>query len=135
MPHFKIIFFSLNTATAASPLVGNQPEGKMSVRRSLQRLPGYESCGGSIVITYEFKGGVQGPNHPNPGHRYTGTTRCGYLPDNAEGQKVLKLLRKAFDQKLTFTIGRSSTSGVDNIITWNDIHHKTSVTGGPTKYV
>jgi deltex-like protein len=71
----------------------------------------------------------------NPGHRYSGTTRYGYLPNNREGQKVSKLLKKAFDQKLTFTIGRSSTTGANNVITWNDIHHKTNVLGGPTKYV
>ena len=103
--------------------------------QSSVKLPGYESCGGSIFITYKFESGVQGPNNPNPGYRYSGTTRYGYLPNNREGQKVLKLLKKAFDQKLTFTIGRSSTFGANNVITWNDIHHKTNVLGGPTKYV
>ncbi|CAB3989846.1 probable E3 ubiquitin- ligase DTX3 [Paramuricea clavata] len=114
------------------PLIGNQPPGKMILSHSSITLPGYESCGGSIHITYKFESGVQGPNHPNPGQRYSGITRYGYLPDNREGQKVLKLLRKAFDQKLIFTIGRSSTTGANNVITWNNIHHKTNVTGGPT---
>jgi deltex-like protein len=116
-------------------LTGNQPKGKMFVSRSAVKLPGYESCGGSILITYKFESGVQGPNHPNPGQRYSGTTRYGYLPDNREGQKVSKLLKKAFEQKLIFTIGQSSTSGANNVITWNDIHHKTNVAGGPTMYV
>ena len=115
------------------PLIGNQPPGKMFVSHSSITLPGYESCGGSILITYKFESGVQGPNHPNPGQRYSGTTQNGFLPNNREGQKVLKLLRKAFDQKLIFTIGRSSTSGANNVITWNDIHH--TVLGGPTMYV
>ena len=122
-------------STVYGLLIGNQPEGEMFVSHQSTKIPGYESCGGSILITYKFQAGVQGANHPNPGKRYSGTTRHGYLPDNREGQKVLKLLRKAFDQKLTFTIGRSSTTGVDNVITWNDIHHKTSITGGPTRYV
>ena len=107
----------------------------MYVSHQSRTIPGYESCGGNILITYKFEGGVQGENHPNPGKRYSGTIRHGYLPDNREGQKVLKLLRKAFDQKLTFAIGRSATTGQSNVITWNDIHHKTSMTGGPTKYV
>jgi deltex-like protein len=114
------------------PLMGNQPPGKMTDTAKSMRLPGFPSCG-SIVIVYTFDGGVQGENHPNPGQRYTGTTRRAYLPDNAEGRKVLKLLRKAFDQKLTFTIGRSSTTGSNNVITWNDIHHKTNMHGGPTR--
>ena len=117
------------------PLIGSQPEGSMYVSFSSVTIPGYESCGGSILITYKFHSGVQGENHPNSGKRYSGTTRHGYLPDNREGQKVLKLLKKAFDQKLTFTIGRSSTTGQSDVITWNDIRHKTNITGGPTKYV
>ncbi|XP_051278309.1 probable E3 ubiquitin-protein ligase DTX3 isoform X2 [Dicentrarchus labrax] len=72
--------------------------------------------------------------HPNPGHPYEGASRTAYLPDSSEGNKVLKLLRRAFDQRLIFTVGRSTTSGRSNMVTWNDIHHKTSVYGGPTHY-
>ena len=121
-------------STVYGLLIGNQPEGEMFVSQHATKIPGYESCGGCIVITYKFQAGVQGENHPNPGKRYSSTIRHGYLPNNREGQKVLKLLRKAFNQKLTFTIGRSSTTGAD-VITWNDIHHKTSIMGGPTRYV
>ncbi len=64
--------------------------------------------------------------HPHPGQRYHGTTRTAYLPDNAEGNQVEALLRRAFDSRLVFTVGRSSTTGCDDTITWNDIHHKTN---------
>lgn len=113
-------------------IIGNQPQGHMFTTTTSQKLPGYEKCG-TITITYHFDGGVQGQNHPNPGRRYTGTTRSAYLPDNDEGRKVLKLLQKAFEQKLTFTIGRSSTTGIEDSVIWNDIHHKTSLYGGPTR--
>jgi deltex-like protein len=43
---------------------------------------------------------------------------------------VLELLREAFNRKLTFTVGRSVTTGLDNQIVWNGIHHKTSTSGG-----
>lgn len=109
---------------------GTQPEGSMSVTRSWQSLPGYEHCG-SIAVDYVFASGIQGPEHPNPGKQYRGTARTAYLPDCAEGQKVLQLLKIAFEQKLIFTIGRSATTGLCNVITWNDIHHKTSMKGGP----
>ena len=115
------------------PLFGNQPHGNMFVSYQSTSLPGFKSSG-TIVITYRFASGTQGPDHPNPGKPYTGTSRTAYLPDNIEGIKVLKLLRKAFEQKLTFTIGRSTTTGRDDFVTWNDIHHKTSMTGGPTGY-
>ncbi|XP_061470653.1 probable E3 ubiquitin-protein ligase DTX3 isoform X3 [Rhineura floridana] len=113
-------------------LVGNQPEnGRMLVSKdSSLLLPSYEKYG-TIIIQYIFPPGIQGVEHPNPGVRYPGTTRVAYLPDCPEGNKVLALFRKAFDQRLTFTIGTSMTTGRANVITWNDIHHKTSCTGGP----
>lgn len=74
------------------------------------------------------------PEHPNPGIRYSSTSRTAFLPACKEGEKVLKLLMKAFDRRLIFTIGRSATTGLNNVITWNDIHHKTSMGGGPQWY-
>ena len=65
---------------------------------------------------------------------YKGTKRMAYLPDNKEGQKVHRLLRRAFDQRLLFTIGSSRTTGKEDVVTWNDVHHKTNKTGGPSKY-
>jgi hypothetical protein len=56
--------------------------------------------------------------------RYSGTGRTAYLPDNAEGQEVLELLKRCFDKRLTFTVGRSVTTGQDNCVVWNGIHHK-----------
>lgn len=65
---------------------------------------------------------------------YKGTFRKAYLPNNKEGNEVLQLLKKAFEQKLIFTIGESRTTSETNQVTWNDIHHKTSMIGGPSKY-
>ena len=87
----------------------------------------------TIEITYHIKSGIQGPLNPCPGQPYEGTIRRAYLPNNDEGQQVLALLRRAFDDQHLFTVGRSSTSGRDNVVTWNDIHHKTSIDGGPHK--
>ncbi|KAM5336103.1 E3 ubiquitin-protein ligase DTX3L [Glossophaga mutica] len=112
---------------------GNQPEGSMTFSIQKFALPGYESCG-SIVINYSMKGGIQTKAHPNPGRPYPATHRTAYLPDNKEGREVLKLLQKAFTQKLIFTVGDSRVTGLSDVITWNDIHHKTSVHGGPASY-
>ena len=70
-------------------------------------------------------------NQLHPGRRYRGTCRTAYLPDNDKGRHVLSLLRKAFDAGLIFTIGQSATTGLDDQIIWNGIHHKTNVLGGP----
>ncbi|XP_023202611.1 probable E3 ubiquitin-protein ligase DTX3 isoform X2 [Xiphophorus maculatus] len=113
-------------------LVGNQPaNGSMMVERDPDmELPGHEGYG-CICIIYSFPPGVQTLDHPNPGIRYPGTDRVAYLPDSPEGNRVLGLLRRAFEQRLIFTIGTSMTTGLQNVITWNDIHHKTSIFGGP----
>ena len=101
----------------------------MNDRYESSRLPGP----GMIVISYKFSDGIQGSDHPNPGKRYSGTNQTAYLPGNQEGRKVLELLKKAFQQKLTFTIGRSITTGKDNSVIWNGIRHKTSISWGAAK--
>lgn len=119
--------------TVYGVLKGNQPQGTMSVHYIKDSLPGYETYG-SIVIDYDMRGGIQTKDHPHPGMPYSGTRRTAFLPANEEGKEVLTLLQKAFDQKLIFTIGDSRVTGMSNVITWNDIHHKTSRSGGPAKY-
>ncbi|KFP76654.1 PREDICTED: E3 ubiquitin-protein ligase DTX3L, partial [Apaloderma vittatum] len=115
------------------PMKGNQPEGTMTTKWIRASLEGYPDCG-TIEITYNMKGGIQTDDHPNPGKPYLAVCRRAYLPDNKEGQEVLQLLRKAFAQKLIFTVGQSRTTGEEDVITWNDIHHKTAMTGGATKF-
>ncbi|XP_035986892.1 uncharacterized protein si:dkey-3h3.3 [Fundulus heteroclitus] len=115
-------------------LKGTQPDGgTMDIQRTSLSLPGYDHHP-TIVIHYHIPSGIQKEEHPNPGQPFQGVSRTAYLPDSSEGRKVLELLRKAFNQRLIFTIGRSSTSGRNNMVTWNDIHHKTSMHGGPTSY-
>ena len=69
--------------------------------------------------------------HPHPGKRFMGTVRTAFLPDNVEGREVCDMLRRAFDARLVFTVGRSITTGLDNVVIWNDIHHKTQTHGQP----
>ncbi|NXH94954.1 DTX3L ligase, partial [Pachycephala philippinensis] len=116
--------------TVCGVLRGNQPEGVMSTKTIRSSLPGYPNCG-TILIEYSMEGGIQTSSHPNPGQYYRPTHRTAYLPDNKEGREILQLLRRAFDQKLIFTVGQSRTTGEQSAITWNDIHHKTSRDGGP----
>lgn len=112
---------------------GDQPDGTMTYRIISLILPGFDSSTKTIEITYNIPGGIQSSSHPSPGKPYHGTHRIAYLPDNSEGRNVLSLLKKAFDQKLIFTIGQSRTTGRDDCVTWNDIHHKTKVNGGSAK--
>ncbi|XP_069780416.1 E3 ubiquitin-protein ligase DTX3L [Narcine bancroftii] len=115
-------------------LKGNQPEGgRMTHRNVALHLPGYEKFD-VIEISYIIPDGIQGKEHPQPGLKFHGTTRIAFLPNNDEGRKVHKLLQRAFNQRLIFTVGTSSTTGKSNVVTWNDIHHKTNTHGGPSGF-
>ena len=97
-------------------------------------LPGYESFN-TIKIIYDIPSGTQGRNHPHPGQRFSGGKHYAYLPDSPEGREVLTLLRKAFDAKLIFTVGKSASTRLDNTIIWGDIEHKTAQHGGRRRYL
>lgn len=84
------------------------------------------------IINFSIPSGIQGNEHPNPGQAYyaVGFPRICYLPDNTLGRRVLRLLQIAFERRLIFTIGRSVTTGREDVVTWNEIHHKTEL--GPS---
>ncbi|KAK5872292.1 hypothetical protein PBY51_013007 [Eleginops maclovinus] len=112
---------------------GDQPDGKMTTDKLHSSLPGFKHCS-TIIINYDISAGTQTEKHPNPGKRFSSCHRTAYLPDNHEGREVLHLLKKAFAQKLIFTVGTSRTTGLDGQVTWNDIHHKTNMSGGPQNF-
>uniref|UniRef100_A0A8C6V0T0 E3 ubiquitin-protein ligase n=1 Tax=Neogobius melanostomus TaxID=47308 RepID=A0A8C6V0T0_9GOBI len=105
---------------------GTQPPGKMEYHVIPHCLPGY-SDSKTIRIVYDIPAGIQTNEHPNPGKKFSarGFPRHCYLPDNDKGRKVLKLLIMAWDRRLIFTIGTSSTTGESDTVVWNEIHHKT----------
>ncbi|XP_051891383.1 probable E3 ubiquitin-protein ligase DTX2 isoform X2 [Pristis pectinata] len=105
---------------------GTQPKGRMDIYLLPQSLPGYPDTG-SIQIVYNIPHGIQGPEHPNPGKPYTarGFPRHCYLPYNDKGRQVLELLKVAWNRRLIFTVGTSSTTGETDTVVWNEIHHKT----------
>ena len=85
-----------------------------------------------MLFYFSIPSGIQGPEHPHPGQMYyaVGFPRVCYLPDNEMGRRVLRLFQVAFERRLIFTIGRSVTTGLEDVVTWNEIHHKTEL--GPS---
>ncbi|KAH0561357.1 protein deltex [Cotesia glomerata] len=110
---------------------GNQPAGTMNWTTIPRPLPGFPHTN-TIQITYDIPSGIQGPEHPNPGQAFyaVGFPRVCYIPDNELGRRVLTLLKIAFERRLIFTVGRSVTTGREDVVTWNEIHHKTEL--GPS---
>lgn len=47
---------------------------------------------------------------------------------------MLTLFAEAFRRKLIFKVGTSITTGHNNVVVWQTIHHKTSPIGGPTHF-
>ncbi|XP_059618752.1 protein deltex [Phlebotomus argentipes] len=106
--------------------IGNQPPGSMSWIIIPKSLPGYDGQN-TIQIVYNIASGVQGPDHPHPGRAFfaVGFPRTCYLPDCPLGRKVLRFLKIAFDRRLLFSIGRSATTGREDVVLWNSVDHKT----------
>ncbi|KAL7889834.1 hypothetical protein AOLI_G00020920 [Acnodon oligacanthus] len=105
---------------------GNQPPGKMEYHVIPHSLPGHPDYK-TIRIIYNIPPGIQSPEHPNPGKPFTarGFPRHCYLPDSEKGRKVLRLLLVAWDRRLIFSVGTSSTTGESDTVIWNEVHHKT----------
>jgi len=81
-------------AVHGQPRQGTQPaNGSMSVSFQSGTVPGFPESLQVIVIDYSFPSGVQGPEHPTPGKRYSGDHRRAFLPDTPEGRKVLQLFK------------------------------------------
>ncbi|XP_035203719.1 uncharacterized protein LOC118178923 [Oxyura jamaicensis] len=103
--------------------------GTFKISSLSQSLPGYYRDL-TLRLTYTIPDGVQGVGHPHPGQPYKGGCFFAFLPDNREGQKIAVLLKKAFEQGLTFQI--KSYNGEERV-TWGLIPHKTSWHGGKAR--
>ncbi|KAG5849923.1 hypothetical protein ANANG_G00076850 [Anguilla anguilla] len=99
-------------------VVGDQPDGRMTWKY-VESSFGYTY----VWITYNIPKGIQTGAHPNPGKPFTGIQTTTYLLKSREGQEVLKLLQRAFDQKLVFTV--AATDGGAFRVVFNDIPHAT----------
>ncbi|KAL7374264.1 hypothetical protein ABVT39_025249 [Epinephelus coioides] len=106
---------------------GCQPEGQMTWVILHRDLPGFPDDN-TLQINYIFPDGIQTEEHPHPGQPYAGLRLCAYLPDNRDGRKVLKLLEKAFNQQLLFTV-TTKTNGKDTV-TATSIPQKTQADAG-----
>ncbi|KAJ8376953.1 hypothetical protein SKAU_G00075330 [Synaphobranchus kaupii] len=110
-------------------VVGDQPEGQMT-EKHLKDCFGKES----FCIMYNIPSGIQTEAHPNPGKPFTGIQTEAWIPDKEvtwnnygsgtvclDGQEVLKLLQRAFEQKLIFTV--AATDGAADRVVFTDIPH------------
>ncbi|XP_037025212.1 uncharacterized protein LOC119066711 isoform X2 [Bradysia coprophila] len=99
--------------------IGTCPDIQMNVTTIPHSCKGYEDAD-TISINYFVDAAYR-------------LNRTAYLPNNDEGREVLKLLKIAYDRRLSFAIGESATTGRKNVLIWV-IHHKTSMCDGMYGY-
>lgn len=85
-----------------------------------------ENRGKYIEMVFHLESGT----NPETKKRYHGENRIAYLPNTQKGKQVLKLFQKGHTHGILFTVGRSLTRNIDNVIIYNGIHMKTSIYGG-----
>ncbi|KAG5849944.1 hypothetical protein ANANG_G00077080 [Anguilla anguilla] len=95
-------------------VLGDQPEGEM-MQGWCRNFAGHTY----FHITYNIPRGIQMETHPNPGKPFIGTQSLTILPITPEGEEVLNLLVRAFDQKLVFTV--VATDEEEDRVVFNDI--------------
>ena len=117
-------------------LPGPQPSGVMKAGMDPSRdCEGHAAGRGSIAVRYEFEGGVQLEQHPEPGEIYKGRITNVFLPNDDAGSKALQLLKLAFERGLLFRVGKSITTGKPEFgIVWNGIHQRTRRDGGAANH-
>uniref|UniRef100_A0A672H4X5 E3 ubiquitin-protein ligase n=1 Tax=Salarias fasciatus TaxID=181472 RepID=A0A672H4X5_SALFA len=81
---------------------GNQPPGKMEYHVIPHSLPGHPDCK-TIRIIYNIPPGIQ-------------------VQETLHGTRLLLV---AWDRRLIFSVGTSSTTGESDTVIWNEVHHKT----------
>ncbi|KAJ8276914.1 hypothetical protein GJAV_G00069310 [Gymnothorax javanicus] len=107
--------------------LGDQPEGQMTAKHVKDFLGKDYIC-----ITYSIPSALQTEAHPNPGKPFDGIQTESWLPGEdscyngcnyvtVKGEEVLKLLEKAFEQKLIFTV--AATDGAADRVVFTDIPH------------
>ena len=150
--HSKAISCTMNRSTAETAfrnsnncpccqqlypsLPGPQPSGVMKAQVDPHAdCEGHAAGRGSIAVRYEFEGGVQLEQHPEPGKIYKGRLTNVFLPNDDAGSKALQLLKLAFERGLLFRVGKSVTTGnPEDGIVWNGIHQKTRRDGGAANH-
>ncbi|KAI1896449.1 hypothetical protein AGOR_G00094910 [Albula goreensis] len=100
--------------------------GTMSWSEMCMTLPGHIKDM-TLKITYTVPDGIQGEDHPSPGSPFQGGVFDAFLPLNKQTKRLLPLLKRAFDEGLTFTVMECHKVAR---VAWASIPHKTKMSGG-----
>lgn len=111
-------------------MIGDMTKGTLSIyyfHPGVIPCDGYEDVG-TYQIYYRFPDGIKGDTN------FTGTKRVAFFPDTREATEVMRLFLMCFERRLSFTVGTSVTTGRENCVIWNGVHHKTCPSGGAANF-
>jgi deltex len=94
-------------------------------------LPGHD--GGTIIVRFYLGAGRQDIHDPLPGSSFKAMHYHTYLPDNSEGQEMLKRLQLAWNRRLLFRIGYNPTTKRMDMLVVNGLELKSNTHGGILK--
>lgn len=95
---------------------GKSPSGAMTISTCPIPCDGFGDD--SIVIHYEIPRAKQLSYHDNPGKPHGAKDATAYLPNNRDGQDLLKRFKYSFMHGLSFAVGTSLTTRAADQCTW-----------------
>lgn len=112
-----------------SQISGDAPSGTMRITRPvINRVPDMNGYTDKRVIQIEYiiPDGEQREYHEFPGDPYKGTIKIAYLPTNSQGTYLLKRLKFAFRNGLTFRLAQANDTE-KCVVNWASIPHRFSL--------
>ena len=108
-------------------ITGFQPRSPLSTfevtENPHEHITGYAECG-TLTLTFHIEPGIQGSDMPLPNERHFGLNMTCFLPNNSEGQELVRLLRIAWTRGLLFRIGFNPNSHRMDWVVPNGIEFK-----------
>ena len=114
-------------------ITGFQPRSPLSLFEVLESptecLQGYPECG-SLTLKFHVAPGTQTSDMPMPGEPYFGMNLTCFLPNNSEGQEIVRLFRIAWNRGLLFRVGFNPNTRRMDCVVPNGFEFKVRQDGG-----
>ena len=92
------------------------PNSFFRVEEDATPLAGFAECS-SLVLSFHIEAGYQSTDMPLPGETFNGLKLTSFLPNNQEGQEMVRLLNIAWERGLLFRVGfNPQTNRMDQVV-------------------
>jgi deltex-like protein len=92
------------------------PNSLFRVEEDATPLSGFPECS-TLVLSFHLETGYQSTDMPLPGETFNGLNLTSFLPNNPEGQEIVRLLNIAWERGLLFRVGYNpQTNRMDQVV-------------------